>query len=1115
MTAPFLMFLLGMLAGCAPKLSPVEPLTVTAPFLLGGQERKMLPLALPAGSPLRITVAGRGIDVRVALDAAEGARIIEIDAPGRATGTEVLLIEPSGPQDFTLVIAGNDYATVQGRVSVEAERLPALSDDDRDRIAAARLEMTAAALTESAGPSAVAEAAAAWASAAAIYLDLDAPALAARAHMQAGWLLERRAWQYQQAVASAERAVAIARDAGLDEVEAHALMCAGAAQTSYAQSMTGTDSKRALAEFAAARQSHEKAARIYADRNLPGLEALALNYSGVAAHYAGDWDAAERLYHTASERWLAIGDTAHHTLALQSLALLFNERGDPREAIDYFDRALSQRAAMPRLDYAYTLYNSGLAYHLLGRFDEAIERYHSAMQVFAAVGERPAQARALQGIAAVLKASGEPQRARDVLREVIAMLPRGVDDRARAFALLLLGEIERDLGRLDESIALHTEALVLTHAPNDEIRVRVALAEDLRLAGQAMQARSQLDTALELELPRTHRARARAWREIGLLAADQGERQASDQAFAEALDLYEATGAELERASVLEARAGVAFAAREFERSAADAAAAMEVFARTSVLGLHADQRVFFRAARRDTLELQIDALMALAHAARQGDDPARAQALEHQAFEVSDRSRSLLLLDALGSERPDLSDDQRVRRHLLLEQLAGKRSRKDALLAQTAPDTAQIEQLSNDIVRIRTELDVLAARAYDASRSADAPNRAATALAVPAGTTVAEYFIGQRGGWLFVLGAGPLSVHALPERETVERLAREVHDAWGSAASDPKNLGAVIAELDELLFAPLAHVDADDALLLVPDGPLHLLPLASLATRADASFTARDIATIPSVLAASAAHGIATPAPRLLAMIGDPVFGTDDPRFRDQGSTGLAPSPDPDRVARSPLSLNSLERLPAAAIEARDILALVPEDQRLALLGFDANLENVRAAHLDDYRILHFATHAWSDSVDPSLATLALSTTDRQGQLRDGALRAADLAALRLNADLVVLSGCETALGRRISGEGLVGLSNAFLRAGAGTVVASLWRVPDTSTAYLMREFYRALFDGSHTPSRALRAAQRTVRSQPRWADPYFWAGFQVLTVAPSATTSYAREMSDDRSEL
>jgi CHAT domain-containing protein len=194
------------------------------------------------------------------------------------------------------------------------------------------------------------------------------------------------------------------------------------------------------------------------------------------------------------------------------------------------------------------------------------------------------------------------------------------------------------------------------------------------------------------------------------------------------------------------------------------------------------------------------------------------------------------------------------------------------------------------------------------------------------------------------------------------------------------------------------------------------------------------------------------------------------------------------------------MTRLPSAAAEAASIVSLADDVATLRLEGADASRQQVEAAALEQYRIVHFATHAIADSQDPALALLALSRFDARGKSIDGELRAIDIAQLRLSADLVVLSACDTAVGREIAGEAPLGLSQAFLRSGAKAVLATLWQVPDTSTALLMQEFYRELLVNERTPATALALAQDRIRSRPRWSDPFYWAGFQLTSNSPIA---------------
>jgi CHAT domain-containing protein len=145
----------------------------------------------------------------------------------------------------------------------------------------------------------------------------------------------------------------------------------------------------------------------------------------------------------------------------------------------------------------------------------------------------------------------------------------------------------------------------------------------------------------------------------------------------------------------------------------------------------------------------------------------------------------------------------------------------------------------------------------------------------------------------------------------------------------------------------------------------------------------------------------------------------------------------------------------------------------------------------MGQYRILHFATHGLVNSVHPELSGLVFSTVDQNGRYQDGMLRLHEIFNMSLNAELVVLSACQTALGKDIKGEGLVGLTRGFMYAGAPRVVASMWDVEDRGTAELMKRFYDGMLKRQLRPSAALREAQLALQHDKRWSSPFYWAGF------------------------
>jgi CHAT domain-containing protein len=161
--------------------------------------------------------------------------------------------------------------------------------------------------------------------------------------------------------------------------------------------------------------------------------------------------------------------------------------------------------------------------------------------------------------------------------------------------------------------------------------------------------------------------------------------------------------------------------------------------------------------------------------------------------------------------------------------------------------------------------------------------------------------------------------------------------------------------------------------------------------------------------------------------------------------------------------------------------------------MDFKANRAAALHPDLRQYRYLHFATHGLLDSDRPGLSALVLSLVDEQGKPQDGFLRAHELYNLQLPAELVVLSACQTGLGKDVKGEGLVGLTRAFLSAGAARVVVSLWNVNDRATAELMTKFYRQMLQAGARPAAALRAAQLELGQQKQWQAPYYWAAFTL----------------------
>jgi CHAT domain-containing protein len=330
-------------------------------------------------------------------------------------------------------------------------------------------------------------------------------------------------------------------------------------------------------------------------------------------------------------------------------------------------------------------------------------------------------------------------------------------------------------------------------------------------------------------------------------------------------------------------------------------------------------------------------------------------------------------------------------------------------------------------------------------------------------------------------------------------------------------NLPAAAQALSQTLLAPVAAQLGNKRLVIVADGALQYIPFAMLpdptAGRNRPLVVSHEIVSLPSASALAIQRAELAgrqPAPKTLAVIADPVFDRSDARFNsvatepsDKTEVQTVASDDarsiehlaekssnkPDVTTRRMV----IPRLPFTRQEATRLLALTPKDSSFSAIDFQASRANVLKGDLSQYRYVHFATHGLLDSERPGLSSLVLSMVDEQGKQQDGFLRANDIYNLKLPAELVVLSACQTGLGKEIKGEGLVGLTRGFMYAGAARVVVSLWSVNDKATADLMTKFYEKMLKQGARPAAALRAAQVEMWRQKQWQSPYYWAAFTL----------------------
>jgi CHAT domain-containing protein len=409
--------------------------------------------------------------------------------------------------------------------------------------------------------------------------------------------------------------------------------------------------------------------------------------------------------------------------------------------------------------------------------------------------------------------------------------------------------------------------------------------------------------------------------------------------------------------------------------------------------------------------------------------------------------------------------------------------------------------------------------------------------------TLLLEYSLGDNASYLFAVSDTTITSHRLPKRAEIEAAARRVRELLIAPQPQPDDTEAKYqarikearasywpqaAELSRMLLGPVASQAGRlgrKRLLIVADGALQYIPFAALPAPSPGNDEERNSGTEPQplfieheIVSLPSASTLATlrretagrkPAEKSLAVLADPVFTDDDTRVRRNagkaGAKGRTRSADSDKIDIAFLQMTisvretgvidaagGFGRLLNTRREAVAISALVPERERLQALDFGASRSTALRPELGQYRIVHFATHGMLNSVHPGLSGIVLSLVDDEGKPQDGFLRLQDIYNLKLPAELVVLSACETGLGKEIKGEGLIGLTRGFMYAGTPRVVASLWKVDDRATSELMKRFYQGMLGPEAlSPAEALRQAQLSIWKQNQWRAPFYWAAF------------------------
>src|SRR6266540_3199858 len=720
-----------------------------------------------------------------------------------------------------------------------------------------------------------------------------------------------------------------------------------------------------------------------------------------------------------------------------------------RKSIEKYEEALGlYRRAGDSRGEAETLNSIGLVYLSLGEKQKALDKYNEVLPIERAIGNRDMEAGTLNSIGAVYQSLGEMQKALDKFNEALPISQAVGDPFGEASTLNNIGKVYDSLGETQKALEKFNEALTLWRAVsvhNGEADTLLGIARVEQKRGNLTQARQTIEQA------------------VGLIES-----------------------------------------------------------LRTNIASQ--ELRASYFASRQEFFETYIDVLMQM-HKQNQ------AEALDTAALAISERARARSLLELLKESRADIRqgvDGSLLERERSLQQRLNARAAAQVSLLNREHTPEQADAAAKEIAVITDEYEEVQAQIR-----ARSPRYAALTQPQPLGLTeiqqqaldedtlLLEYALGEKRSYFWLVSQRSIDSYELPPRAEIEAATRRLYELGAARPKrgtppDPQFIAQAKA-LSEMLLGPAAAQLGAKRLVVVAPGALSYLPLAALPLPEDKKrpvgdyeplIAKHEVVSIPSAsVLAIIRHETAgrQRTAKSVAVLADPVFEASDPRLasakngNSSGETPAAPASDVElsELTRAIRTTNfsdaraGFTRLAFSRQEAQSIIALTPKGTGLKATDFSANRALAKSRQLSQYRILHFATHGLLNSERPELSGLVFSLVDQEGKPQDGFLRLHEIYNLQINADLIVLSACETGLGKEIKGEGLIGLTRGFMYSGAPRVVASLWNVDDLATAELMKLFYQRMLKDGLPAGAALRAAQLELSRQKRWASPYFWAGF------------------------
>jgi CHAT domain-containing protein/Tfp pilus assembly protein PilF len=827
------------------------------------------------------------------------------------------------------------------------------------------------------------------------------------------------------------------------------------------------------------------------------LEVASTLYNlGTVAHDRGDLARAEQYYQQALAIYKTLAPNSLEVAStLNSLGVVAHARGDLDTAERYYQQALAikERLAPNSLEVARTLNSLGIVASDRGDLDTAERYFQQALAIQEKLAPNSLEvARTLNSLGVVARARGDLGTAEQYFRQALAIYKTLAPNSLEVADILHnLGCVAFERGVLADAEWYFQQALAIREklAPNS-----LGVATTLEGLGVVARARGDLDTAeryfqqvlaIGKRLAPNSLQVARTLYNLGIVASDRGDLATAEQYYQQALAIYEKLAPNsLEVATTLQSLAIFARQQKNYPQAQHHLQRALKIYEtqRTTIQDPETKAAFAERYFNAYTLQAQL----------------ALDQNQPEQAALALERSRARALAETLARRALTLpADAPKALRDLFAQQ--EQLQREQLLLARkqrtaNANDTETVRHLqaqSRQLADRQRKLDQRLRQQfpnYAELLNPQPPSLKRVQAALDANTVLLYHAFADKE--LLIVAVSRQAVRGYRVRVNPQQLRNDIQEFHRVVAGRPRNLltddeeeerRTTIVQLGRRLYRTLVQ-PAEPSLrgartvLLCPEGDLNLLPWAALVVAVDKRgrptywIERVALALTPSAGVYLQARAV-RPAGRGVALVAVSDY----------------PGQQVAQVARrSGKALDDLSQVKEEVASIRQWLGKWGVQEARESRATPARARQIAQRA----RVVHFACHAEADGVDPLGSWLALAPAGAPaGKLTAGAV----VGKWRLRADVVMLSGCETAVGVLRPYEGLYGLARAFLFAGARSVGASLWQVNDVSTARLMEAFYRGYASGV-PKAEALRRAQVELLRRQEYSDPYYWSAFILI---------------------